>query len=874
MKKILLILLATIMLMGCQARHEEETYLLFLYDNMSLPDRVDYDTAFYRTQVQLALQARKEMSWGESVPEREFRHFVLPPRVSNEDLDSARSVFFRELQPRIEGLSMQEAILEVNHWCHEHVTYRPTNARTLSPLATYRTAYGRCGEESVFLVAALRSVGIPARQVYTPRWAHTDDNHAWVEAWADGRWYFLGACEPEPILNMGWFNESASRGMLMHTKVFGNYDGPEEVVNRQYALTEINVIENYAPARRLTVTVLDSLDRPVPDVVVDFKVYNYAEFFTVARKTTDAEGHASLTAGLGDMLVWASTPTDLAFQKVSFTTDSLVTLKLDNPKSHEGALSIDLDITPPSVSANLPSITPEQRAENDRRLAIEDSIRHAYEATMPDQRSRGNHAVIAAFRDSAATLGLSDIAEQLINVLPDKDLQDITLDVLLDNLPTYSTHHSKHSAPSLTGRLGSSELPLNVATAPQRGANSPFATEGLAGGESSLYLLSPRIERERLTAYKAPLRAALTADSSFFTHHSSLPLALIAWTRDSLTLIDDQNPQRLRMQPLGVYRSRTADRLGRDIFFVAACRALGIPARINEINGKVQYFADSRWTDVTFDTPLDSSPHGEVGRGLLTYTPSPHIPDAKYYTHFTLSRLTAENRLQLLTYPEEATWQNTFAKGVTLDAGTYLLTTGIRMADGSVRAHLQTFTITAGTTTTLPLTLRSATDAVAVIGSLNAEDLYQPLSVDSGQLISSPDGEAGRGLSLLSTCGRGYYALGLIAPNQEPTNHALRDIARVSADFDAWGRKLVLLFEDAEAASRFNYAEIQGLPAATVWGADINGNIKQEIIEQMHLTSSALPIFLICDSFNRVVFVQQGYTIGLGEQMLKIIKQL
>lgn len=59
------------------------------------------------------------------------------------------------------------------------------------------------GEESTFLVAALRSVGIPARQVYTPRWAHTDDNHAWVEAWADGKWYFLGACEPEPVLISG-----------------------------------------------------------------------------------------------------------------------------------------------------------------------------------------------------------------------------------------------------------------------------------------------------------------------------------------------------------------------------------------------------------------------------------------------------------------------------------------------------------------------------------------------------------------------------------------------------------------------------------------------------------------------------------------------
>ena len=89
---------------------------------------------------------------------------------------------------------MEDAILEVNHWCHEKATYQPSDARTHSPLATVYTAIGRCGEESTFLVAALRAVGIPARQIYTPRWAHTDDNHAWVEAWANGKWYFLGAC--------------------------------------------------------------------------------------------------------------------------------------------------------------------------------------------------------------------------------------------------------------------------------------------------------------------------------------------------------------------------------------------------------------------------------------------------------------------------------------------------------------------------------------------------------------------------------------------------------------------------------------------------------------------------------------------------------
>lgn len=35
-----------------------------------------------------------------------------------------------------------------------------------------------------------------------------------------------------------------------------------------------------------------------------------------------------------------------------------------------------------------------------------------------------------------------------------------------------------------------------------------------------------------------------------------------------------------------------------------------------------------------------------------------------------------------------------------------------------------------------------------------------------------------------------------------------------------------------------------------------------------------LPIFTISDTFNRVVFLSQGYTIGLGEQLESVIKRL
>ena len=226
---------------------DERRAMEFLYSYMPFPDIACHDARFYLENVRASLKARREMPWGKLVPEREFMHFVLPVRVNNEDLDSSRMVFYEELRDRVKNLSMKDAILEVNHWCHEKVAYQPSDARTSSPLATVRTALGRCGEESTFTVAALRSVGIPARQVYTPRWAHTDDNHAWVEAWADGRWYFLGACEPEPILDLGWFNAPASRGMLMNTKVFGRYDGPEEVLERQPTATVINVTSKYAP---------------------------------------------------------------------------------------------------------------------------------------------------------------------------------------------------------------------------------------------------------------------------------------------------------------------------------------------------------------------------------------------------------------------------------------------------------------------------------------------------------------------------------------------------------------------------------------------------------------------------------------------------
>ena len=784
-------------------------YLRFLYRYMPLPDRYDYGEDFYRLNVETAVKARREMPWGTAVPEREFRHFVLPVRVNNEDLDSCRMVFYEQLRPRVCGLSMQEAILEVNHWCHERVTYRPGDARTSSPLNTIKTAFGRCGEESTLLVAALRSVGIPARQVYTPRWAHTDDNHAWVEAWADGQWFFLGACEPEPVLNLGWFNESASRGMLMHTKVFGDYDGPEEVVSRTPCYTEINVVSHYAPVSQIDVTVVDVKGQPVAGALVEFKLYNYAEFYTVAQKTTDADGYVWLTAGKGDMLLWVTKDGMTAVKKVSIGQQQQVTVSLDGQPIPQ---YLEFDFVPPPVSATLPVVSPAQRAENNRRLAQEDSIRHVYEQTMPVEAWRGNHEVIGKFLDEAQN---PVMARRLLEVVSQKDLHDISMEVLRDNMVTTT------DTTEIFGK----------------------------------YLLNPRVENEWLTPYKAFFR-------QHFHGRLNSPDDLIDWCAKNLSIDREHNPQLLRMRPMSVYKSRVTDELGRKIFFVSVARSLGWPARINEVDGSLQYYRNGAWQEVCFERH-DLSTAVHTSSLVLHYNPVEYYDDPKYYTHFTLSKI-EEGRLQLLTFPEEATWRNDFSHGVQVVSGAdYMLVTGTRMASGKVLVTMHRISIPAdGKRHELTFSMREDKEGVQVIGSFNAENKYRPLSNPS-----EPK-------SLLSVTGRGYNVVGIVAPNHEPTNHSLRDLCACREGWEKWGRKVLLLFEDEEAARRFNFSELPEMPSTVEWGIDVDGKCLQEIRQQMKLRSEALPVFIIYDSFNRVVHLQQGYTINLGEQLLKVIGKL
>ena len=590
---------------------------------------------------------------------------------------------------------------------------------------------------------------------------------------------------------------------------------------------------------------LDENGQPAAGADVEFKIYNYAEFYSVANKKADAEGKAFLSAGKGDMLVWATKDGKFGYSKVSFGKDNNVTITLD--KKPGDIETVTLDVIPPVDGSIAACVTDEQKEANAKRLHEEDVIRNKYVGTFYTEEkaealakelgidplktadfmigSRGNWREIEKFlRDVPADK--RPMAMDLLNVISAKDLRDTPASVLADH--------------------------LNNAQAVQ----SSLFTE---------YILNPRVANEFLTPYRKFFAA--NVDSALVKKAKADPQLIVDWVKENISINDSLNPQRIPIMPMGVWKSRVADKGSRDIFFVAVCRSIGIPARIEPVAGKVQYAKGLNWVDVDFEAAEQTV--AKQGKVVASYQPIKALQDPKYYSHFTIAKVLPTGKLQTLNFESGDvdmgggdTWSALLKKPLSMDEGHYMLVTGTRMANGSVLAEMSFFNVEPGKTSDIKLEMRESQDDVQVIGNFNSENKFK--RADNGEETS-----------LLATTGRGYYVVAVLGARQEPTNHAMRDIAAVKKDLEEWGRGMVLLFPDEKGFQNFDPKEFGELPTTITYGIDIDKTIQKEIAAAMKLqNANTLPIFIIADTFNRVVFVSQGYTIGLGDQLMKVIHKL
>ena len=816
---------------------EEREALMFLYAYSPLIDLSFSGGDFLLENVRWAFQAREAMPWGKDIPEDIFRHFVLPVRGGKENLDTARIVFYKELKERVATCeSMEKAALEVNHWCHEHVIYKPTNARTRSPLATMLTAYGRCGEESIFTLAALRAVGIPARQIYTPRWAHCDDNHAWIEVWVDGEWKYLGACEPEPRLNIAWFTLPVQRAMYVESEVFGKYNGQEEIVYVNESGSGVNVTSHYTRTAPTLVQVIDENGQPVVNAKVEYKIFNYGEFYPVVTLYSDVKGETSLTLGQGDIFVWASKGKKLGFGELSVERQDTLTVVLD--KTVGDLFSGEWDLVPPRQHDITALSTDEERAVNDRRFAREDSLRNVYVATFMSRTqggdvamelgvdtarfaaymvaSRGNYSELLRFMREVSPERRT-LAMNLLGVIAEKDLQDTPADVLLSHVEGDG-----------------------------RDVSNPYFTE---------YILNPRVQNELLTAYREPVR-------EFLKRHDITDVTSLIQETGKIKVVDSLYPAKVVTPPVGVIRAGVTDALSRNVFFVAACRTMGIPARLSPISGKPEYYQNGTWHTVNFMTEK-VVPKGE----LMLHYAQKTVSDPKYFLNFTIGKL-EDGRVRTIDLGSNAavdmgvgaSFKTIFTKPVTLEEGDYLLSTGNRRSDGAVLADLVSFQVEAGKLTNIDMLIRPCVEKMEILGVVPTALSIVPEGKTKPEAIRLPE--------------KGYMAIALIEANKEPTNHLLRDMSGMKDDFENLGVPLYFVFKDADHQAKFNRADFRVFPSVMQWGTDLDGRLLKGLAEGLCLTNTeSLPLIVLLNAKGEVVFVSQGYRVGLGTQIMNIISR-
>lgn len=534
---------------------DESALLTLCWATLPQSDLVSVSPQVILQEVRHGLFLREHSPYAKKLPEALFLQFVLYPRINSENLESCRSFFYSQLAPRIAGLSEAQAALEVNRWCAEHMTYAAADDRTESPMTAYRCGVGRCGEESVFAVAALRSVGLAARQIYVPYWSHCDDNHAWVEVYTDGEWKYLGACEPEPVLNRGWFTDAASRAELACYRSFFSFGLADEIIDRQGCCTLYNRISAYAPARKLEVQVTRN-GSPAANALVTFCVPNMAALRPIARLSTDSQGSVFLHLGLGDIWIEAHAPGFSGTALVSLQSTSRIVLEL-SPELPETQTAFVFH--PASSSAEFPDLTPEQRLQKQQILA---ECARKRQQLVSRPALWGDLLAGAGENASAlASLALTPEAPLYYKILCSLRKKD-----LYDTAPQLLQSH------------------LSKAAAYQ---NTPHFLQEI---------LCPRLGNEMLECWREPILQHFPAE--LLEQFRDCPETLSPYLDAHFPEADLRCYPAVPLSPRMVLRLHKSDCLGRQTLAAAILRTIGVPARLNSNLHRAEYFRSGEYHPV------------------------------------------------------------------------------------------------------------------------------------------------------------------------------------------------------------------------------------------------------------------------------------
>lgn len=833
---------------GCSG--EERICMKFFYATMPLRDAGEYEFEVFLAYVRHGLFLRREMEWCRALPEDLFLHYVMYYRVNSEDISDCRAFFYSQLRERIKGLSLEEAVLEINYWCAEHVTYKASDERTISPMTAYRSGTGRCGEESTFTVSVLRSVGIGARQVYTPRWAHCGDNHAWVEVLTPSGWHFIGACEPEECLDKGWFTGASGRALIIHSRYFGTIppETGEEGLGQEGILHYLNATERYADCRRLTLRVTDEDGKPVSGAKVSLEILNMAEFSPVAALETGKEGEVTVQIGKGDLFACAQYRNRTGRIFVPAESERAVILLEGEETSSESAedrWQIYKLRAPKGTDRNRIRYTKEQKEtqrqkfeaakkKREERLDRYDAQNREWENTEAACMLRTaleNGDEIISFLEQAGT----EPGIAMLKQLTVKDYKDICAGLLM-------AHYK--SAEPYRGQDGFPEA-----------------------------IQCPRIDLEELVAYRAPILNCFSQEEKKEIEKS--PEAFYQRCMEKLTYLAEEEYDTLMATPSGCLRTGYGSRRSKDIFFVAVCRTLGIPARLSPVDRRPQLLVrescndtengkctesghgaesgkcaeSGNWIGVEEQTAGDNQTLSAKRQGTLYLAGDQHTK-WNYGQDWTLGQLTESGFLTL-----DYSGQEVMNRPLTLQTGRYRLLVTNRLPDGAQHMAEQVFRINQGEEKRIQLYLPEVT----------TEEMFVSFEIPEFAL-TDPEGKGCCSTELLQDQ---KTIVAFLEEGKEPTEHVLNEMLE-QADL-LCNRSILFVLRDKKAFENATLRKVLSkLPNIKCYFGDFEADV-EPLARSLYVDPDKLPLLIVIQNKSIGIYASSGYNVGSVTMITKLI---
>lgn len=636
----------------------------------------------------------------------------------------------------------------------------------------------------------------------------------------------------------------------------------------------VGVTESYTDCSPLEVRVFGADGEPAAGATVALEVLNMAGWRPLVTLTTDGEGRCRAVLGHGSVRVHASRGSFMAEKDVDTARADEVRLALSAVRvdeSNSGWRGLDFR-APEDHPAPSGTLTPEMAergrarkaaADEKRRTSVAAMRTHAKElaARAAELRPADDASLVAHILDGALgnadevfsflTAGTEPERAALLAGLAEKDWLDLPADVL-----------EGHLAAALAGRGE---------------ALSRLAAEGL-GADAALeawerYVLCPRIGLEHLSAWRPALPAALPDELAGLIKDD--PRAAWAWLVGHLRFTASEHVAKLVGTPVGTLESGEASEVTRRTLFVAACRALGVAARLGEADGRAEVLLAGQWACVEGDgADADSGVGTTAEEGATSEAAEQVFPlrvtcgDGRapvYGTDWSLARLGTSMQVggqELYGFVSLDLWGREFEEGtltLSAPAGLYRLTTTVRLPNGN----------------------QQACEHVLVVDGPSdvALQMREPAAEDMLQSIPLPDAT---GLARAAT-GAGEKDLALVAfleLAEEPTEHLLNELVDSAAGVAAAGVGVTLVtHEDPEAAATGDPTLSRSVGALRAAGVNVAlarddfSELPERLARRMFANPELLPLALLLDCHGDSpvgVFARGGYAVGTVELTLRL----